>query len=378
MRPHRWRLYEHPSMPREFRWSARQLNRRSLTAMCLKLVRSLRTRDCEHGVLQPMPIDFTVSDVAEARKLNATLDRLPRLRMKTPLGRTVLNAVLRIVEIYPLLRPRLRGIRREFAVADALNRQVPVRIFRPSTPCRGVIIDLHGGGWTIGNARMSDRQNASLAAATRAAVVSIDYRLAISVPIAAQVDDCEAAALWVLRHAATLFGTTRIVVKASSAGAHLAACMLLRLRDRLPNLDAIDGVILYFGLYDFAGTPMVRNAGRETLLLDATTVRETLCLLTPGMTEDQRRDPSISPLYAKLDGLPPALFIVGEEDMLLEDSRKMEARWHAASGNAELLVAPASPHAFVKFGTSIAAKTEAFANAWIFAHLDPESRKRAG
>jgi len=321
-----------------------------------------------------MPVDFTVSDVEEARKLNATLNRLPRLRMKTPLGRTVLNAVLRIVEIFSLLRPRRRGIRRELALATALNQQVPVRIFRPAAPCRGVIIDFHGGGWTIGNARMSDRQNADLAAATNAVVVSVDYRLAISVPIAAQVDDCEAAALWVLDHAAALFGTTRIVVKASSAGAHLAVCMLLRLRDRLPNFDAIDGVVLYFGLYDFAGTPMVRNAGRKTLLLDAPTVRETLCLLTPDMTDDQRRDPWISPIYAELDGLPPALFIVGEEDMLLEDSHKMEARWSAANGNAELLVAPASPHAFVKFGTSIAAKTEAFVKSWIIAHLDRETR----
>lgn len=316
-----------------------------------------------------MLIEFTSRDIATARKLNAILDRLPRLRMKTMLGRTMLNLLLRIFEIYPMLMPRRKGIRRQLINADALGCNVPVRIFSPSTPCVGVILDLHGGGWTIGNARMSDRQNAKLAADTGAVVVSIDYRLAISVPISAQIDDCEAAAVWAINNIEALFGTRRLMVKASSAGAHLAACMLLRLRDRLPNLDAFSGAVLYFGLYDFAGTQMVRNAGAETLLLDATTVRETLRLLTPKMTDDERRDPSISPLYADLRSLPPALFVVGAEDMLLEDNREMEVRWRAANGNSQLLVAPESPHAFVRFKTPIAVKTEAFVNAWITRQL---------
>ena len=58
------------------------------------------------------------------------------------------------------------------------------------------------------------------------------------------------------------------------------------------------------------------------------------------MTDDQRRDPAISPLYADLTGLPPALFIVGDEDMLREDNETMEAKWHNASGNSTLLIAP--------------------------------------
>ena len=260
-------------------------------------------------------------------------------------------------------------MKRELVTATALGRDVPVRIFRPGGHCRGVILDFHGGGWTIGNARMSDRQNAKLAAETAATVVSVDYRLATSIPIDAQVDDCEAATLWVVANLEPKFGTRRLVIKASSAGAHLAACMLLRLRDR-GTIERIDGSVLYYGLYDFSGTDMVRVAGPKTLLLDAPTVRETLCLLTPGMTDEQRRDPSISPIYGDLHGLPPVLFVVGAEDMLLEDSRVMAARWQAASGNSDLLIAPLSPHAFVKFDTAIAAKTKAFVQDWIERRLD--------
>lgn len=98
-------------------------------------------------------------------------------------------------------------MKRELVTATALGRDVPVRIFRPGGHCRGVILDFHGGGWTIGNARMSDRQNAKLAAETAATVVSVDYRLATSIPIDAQVDDCEAATLWVVANLEPKFGT---------------------------------------------------------------------------------------------------------------------------------------------------------------------------
>ena len=115
-------------------------------------------------------------------------------------------------------------------------------------------------------------------------------------------------------------------------------------------LDRVTGAILFFGLYDFSGTSMVWRAGPENLILHGPTVRSTLCALTPDMTDDERRSPGLLRLYADLAGLPPALFVVGGRDMLLEDNERMEARWWAANGNSILLVAPESPHAFDRFG----------------------------
>ncbi len=216
---------------------------------------------------------------------------------------------------------------------------------------------------------MADDQNAELAARIGVAVVSVDYRLALANPISALVYDCEAAAVWTIEQAMSEFGTDRIVVKGSSAGAHLAAATLLRLRDRGSPIPQVAGAVLFFGLYDFAGTAMVRAAGPETLVLHGPTVRATLCKLTPDMTEEERRDPAISPLYADLSGLPPALFVVGTKDMLLEDNERMEARWREASGNSELLIAPESPHAFNRMGTAIATKVERYVDAWILERL---------
>lgn len=242
-----------------------------------------------------MSPNFTPADIAEARRWNAKLARLPRLRMQTAVGRVALNFLLRMAELYPLIRGGQTDATRSLRTVEALGRSVKLRIFRPPGKVRGVVLDCHGGGWTIGNARMADDQNAELAAKIGAAVVSIDYRLALSNPLSALVDDCEAAAMWTIEHAGREFGTDRLVVKGSSAGAHLAAATLLRLRDRGPPIQSVAGAMLYFGLYDFAGTAMVRAAGADTLILHGPTVRTTLCALTPDMTDDERRNPATSP-----------------------------------------------------------------------------------
>lgn len=318
-----------------------------------------------------MDLNFTPEDLDEARRLNRRLAILPRLRMETALGRVALNAMLRVAELYPLIRGSQTNATRTLKKIVALNRPVKLRIHRPAGECCGIILDYHGGGWTIGNARMGDDQNAELAVRIGVAVVSVDYRLALSNPISALVDDCEAAAVWTIEHAMREFGTDRIVVKGSSAGAHLAAATLLRLRDRSTLAPQIAGTVLFFGLYDFAGTAMVRAAGPETLVLHGPTVRATLYELTPGMTEEERRDPAISPFYADLSCMPPALFLVGTKDMLLEDNERMAAKWEEASGNSELLIAPESPHAFNRMGTSVAKKVESFVADWMLEKLAP-------
>ena len=67
-------------------------------------------------------------------------------------------------------------------------------------------------------------------------------------------------------------------------------------------------------------------------------------LFTPGRSVEERRDPDISPLYADLHGLPPALFSVGADDHLVDDTLYMAARWELADNQAELLVYPEEPH----------------------------------
>ena len=64
----------------------------------------------------------------------------------------------------------------------------------------------------------------------------------------------------------------------------------------------------------------------------------------PGRSIEQARDPAVSPLWAPLHDLPPALLTVGTADWLLDDSTFLAARLQAAGSPAELAVYPQGPH----------------------------------
>jgi len=312
---------------------------------------------------------ITDGDRAQARRLNAWLDRMPRFRMKTAVGRVMLNGVLRAVQLVPIVTRRKLAVPLEVRDVVFMGQDIALRVFRPTRRCRGVILDFHGGGWTIGNARMADRINAELAQRLDVAVVSVDYGLALSRPIDAVIDECAAAIRWAIATLHSKFDTERLIVKGSSAGAHLVAAALLRVRQHDSPISQLAGVMLNFGVYDFSGTPMVREAGPDTLLLHGPTIRATLTRLTPDMTETERRAAWLSPVFADLTGLPPVLLVVGDEDVLRQDSERLYARWQAANGNARLIVAPDSPHGFLMFETAIAAKATAASDEWVRALL---------
>ena len=99
--------------------------------------------------------------------------------------------------------------------------------------------------------------------------------------------------------------------------------------------------------------------------------------LLPDRDEAGRRKPDVSPLYADLTRLPPALFLVGTIDPLVDDSRLMAERWQAANGNARLILVPESPHAFNRLPTAAAARTNAWVRTWLDARLASTTAKAA-
>jgi len=226
----------------------------------------------------------------------------------------------------------------------------PIRL-RTFVPEQGgeinaVFLHLHGGGWIIGSPEMTDLLNEMVANTLNVAVVSVDYRLAPEHPYPAGPDDCEAAAVWLLEHAEAEFGSSRLLIGGESAGGHLSAVTLLRMRDRHRAIDRFHGANLVFGVYDLSHTPSQRGVGIPTgsdiLTVDGTAFFTEM--FTPEMTLEERRDPEISPLYADLHGLPPALFTVGTDDHLLDDTLFLASRWEAAGNRTELLVYPDTPH----------------------------------
>jgi acetyl esterase/lipase len=230
---------------------------------------------------------------------------------------------------------------------------IPLRVVLPER-VDGVFLHMHGGGWALGGADQQDLLLTTAADTAHAAVVSVGYRLAPDHPFPAGPDDCEAAAHWLVEHAEEEFGTSRLLIGGESAGAHLAVLTLLRLRDRHGVSGAFKGANLVFGVYDLAMTPSARSWGERNLVISTPIMAWFADMFVPGTTDDERRSPEVSPLYADLRDMPPALFTVGTLDPLLDDSLFMAARWQAADNESTLRVYPESVHGFIRFPTGIA------------------------
>jgi acetyl esterase/lipase len=314
------------------------------------------------------PPVFTDDDLADLKRAKSWLARMPRVRMLTAPSRAIAHAVT-VIAVH-FVRPAIRktGVQIETRTVKALGREVAVRILRPAGAVRGVHLDIHGGGWCTGTAEINDRPNAALAKDCEVAVVSVDYRRAPLCRISEIVDDCETAAAWLSAHAQDEFGARALTIGGDSAGAHLAACTLLR--QPLP----VRAALLNYGIYDLSGSEAFRRAPLDTLIFHGPTMLACLHKLTEERSDEERRDPAISPAFADLKGLPPVLMVSGADDPLIDESRKLHARWQAANGNSELLVVPEAPHAFNRLPIAVARKTEAYAHAWLKRHLSAVSQ----
>jgi len=233
---------------------------------------------------------------------------------------------------------------------------IPLRVIAPEREPTGAFLHIHGGGWTLGDADGQDPRLARLAGETGLTVVSVGYRLAPEHPYPAGPDDCEAAALWLLgdEARATIGGATPLAIGGDSAGGHLAASMLLRLRDRHGITGAFAAAVFQYGSFDLSMTPSQRLWGDRNLVLSGPIISWFLDQFLPTQDREQRRDPDISPLFADLSGLPPAIFTVGTQDPLLDDTLFMEARWRAAGRGSELRIWPEAPHGFISLPMTVA------------------------
>ena len=257
----------------------------------------------------------------------------------------------------PVMSPRARTI----VITGKDGNDIALRVIAPANP-RGIYLHIHGGGWVLGGADMQDPMLERIADNTGQTVVSVEYRLAPEHPYPAGPDDCEAAAAWLIQNGQREFGTVAMTIGGESAGGHLAAVTILRLRDRY-GYTGWRGANLVYGAYDLSMTPSQRQFGDTRLVLRTSDMRQFYNAFLPDITE--RRVPDISPLYADLKGLCPAWFSVGTKDALLDDTLFMHARWVAAGNPAELAIYPGGAHGFTLFPNALAQSAAAAMDAFL-------------
>lgn len=221
------------------------------------------------------------------------------------------------------------------------GRNIRLLILRPPGTSKGTYFYAHGGGWV---AQAPDDYLSFLWKLCREAEVSVvapEYRLAPEHPFPAGPDDVLAAARWLFTSGQKEFGAP-FVIGGDSAGGHLAALTLQRLRDE-ENLTPFIGADLVYGAYDFNLTPSARLHGPK---LPLSTGMVQLCVDWACPPTMNKFDPKVSPLYGSAAKMPPALFTVGTHDPLLDDTLFMEQRWRSAGRETILAVYPGGVHGF--------------------------------
>jgi len=256
----------------------------------------------------------------------------------------------------------MSGRARTITITGKEGNEVPLRVIAPAQP-RGIYLHFHGGGWVLGGADMQDPMLERVADNTGQAVVSVEYRLAPEHPYPAGPDDCEAAAAWLVQNGKIEFGTDALTIGGESAGGHLTAVTVVRMRDR-HGYTGFRGANIVYGAFDLSMTPSQRQFGNTRLVLRTMDMQQFYNAFLPTITD--RRIPDISPLYADLRDLCPALFTVGTRDALLDDTLFMNARWIAACNEAELAIYPGAAHGFTLFPNNLSvaatARMDAFLN----------------
>ncbi|MCP8465734.1 alpha/beta hydrolase [Pseudomonas sp. ZM23] len=202
-----------------------------------------------------------------------------------------------------------RGVHREAATLGGL----PCEVWRPTVGGAGkVILYLHGGAYLIGSPATHRAITASLARRCAAEVWVVDYRLAPEHRFPAQRDDAVAAYRALLDKG---IAAEAITIAGDSAGGHLT--LQLALQAKALGLPAPGALVTFSPVTDLtaahlhvpaAGDPMITRAWIDSAM-------EMFC--PEGLARD---DAQLSPLYAELEGLPPLLIQVGEDELLRNDS----------------------------------------------------------
>jgi len=210
---------------------------------------------------------------------------------------------------------------------------------RSSESGKRVLINLHGGGFNSDSGSLIE--GVPIANLAKIKVVSVYYRLAPENPFPAAVEDVVAVYKELLKtypaHNIGIFGT--------SAGAILSCEVAVRLKQLGLPLPAALGV--FSGLADFSRV----GDSRQLFALNGLPGR--MEPIDPNhLPDDQyvgktdRKDPVLSPLFADLHGMPPALLVTSTRDILLSDTTTLHRALLSAGGDAQLVVFEALPHAF--------------------------------
>ena len=204
----------------------------------------------------------------------------------------------------------------------------------------GVILYLHGGGYTCGSLEYAKGFAATLASQCGVRVFCAAYRLAPENPYPAAVDDALEAYRYLLKKG---YAPRQILLCGESAGGGLIYALCLRLRQE--GLELPCGLIGISPWVDLTGSGQSYETNRDN---DPSLTQELLEFYAKCYTTDPA-DPLCSPVFGDLTGFPPSLLFAGGDEILLDDARALHEKLVQSGCRSTLHIAPERWHAYVLY-----------------------------
>ena len=251
------------------------------------------------------------------------------------------------------LVPGVTSVDREIPGAAG---NIPARIYTPDGAGPfPVVVYFHGGGWVLANKQVYDGGARGLSKQAQAVVVSVDYRLSPEVKFPAAWDDSLAAYKWAATNAASIKGDpTRLALAGESAGGNLAVSTAIAVRD----------AGLTQPMHVLAVYPVGQTGNLNTKSYQDSETAKPLNKAMIGWFVDKllakpedKTDPRLDIVNAKLAGLPPVTIINAQIDPLREDGALLEAALKKAGVKVQRTVYPSVTHEF--FGMAAVVKKAA-------------------
>lgn len=204
----------------------------------------------------------------------------------------------------------------------------------------GVILYLHGGGYTCGSLEYAKGFAATLASECGVKVFCAAYRLAPENRFPAALEDALEAYRYLLKKG---YAAKQILLCGESAGGGLIYALCLKLKELGMELPC--GLIGISPWTDLTGSGASYEAHKD---IDPSMTKALLEFYAKCYTDDPA-DPLCSPLFGDLTGLPPSLLFAGGDEIMLDDARLLHEKLLQCGCRSKLHIAPERWHAYVLY-----------------------------
>lgn len=284
----------------------------------------------------------------------------------------ILKTVIRKPSQFNLPPNSLRLALEQLCRAFPQNKEVEIRTLRlaglraeeikPQTESTQLIFHIHGGAFFLGSLKTHRAFLTQIAARTQMQVLHVDY------PLSPEHQHPEAIdALFDIYTTLLDQGVQSkdIILSGDSCGANLALALALRIQQE--KLPQVSGLILLSPFLDLTLTSeSLRYNAQHDALLSIETLETGIDYYVPKNMD--KSEPTISPLFADLTGLPPILVQVGSKEILLDDAQRFKERAEQANVEVDFKIYTGMWHNFQMFSAWFDEAQQAIADLAEFAH----------